>query len=150
MNLNCTLASSPSNAQSLPSCTLNPTSVTITSGQSGNTVVTVHTTAATITAGAQATRQNLGVFGGGGAVLAGLLLFGISPRRRRWMSMLILLWVIAVAGTIGCGGAGSASFRQVGTNIPATTPGSYTFTITGTDSINPAISTSTNLTIAVQ
>ncbi len=150
MELNCALTAFPSNAQGLPTCTLSPTSIAITPGQSGNTVVTVHTTAATITGGAQSAFQKLGALGGGGAILAGLLFFGIAPRRRRWISMLILLCVIAAAGALGCGASGGTNFREVGTGNPATTQGSYTFTITGTDSANPAIATSTNFTITVQ
>jgi len=150
VDLNCALTAFPANAQSLPTCSLSPSSVTIASGQSGSTVVTVLTTAAAITAGSQATPRNLGALSGGGVFLAGVLLFGISPRRRRWMSMLILLWVVAAGGTIGCGNGGGTGLKQVGTNTPATTQGSYTFMVTGTDSINPAIATSTNFTVTVQ
>jgi hypothetical protein len=150
VDLNCALTAFPANAQSLPTCSLSPSSVTIASGQSGSTVVTVLTTAAAITAGSQATPRNLGALSGGGVFLAGVLLFGISPRRRRWMSMLIILWVVAAGGTIGCGNGGGTGLKQVGTNTPATTQGSYTFMVTGTDSINPAIATSTNFTVTVQ
>ena len=150
MNLTCALSTPPSNAQSLPTCSLSPTSLAITAGQSGSTVVTVHTTSNTIAAGTQAKRQYPWLFGEGGAVLAGVLLFGFSPRRRRWMSMLIVLAVIAAAGTIGCGGAGIASIASSGASTQATTKGNYTFTVTGTDSVNPAITASTSLTITVQ
>lgn len=50
MNLTCTLAASPSGAKSLPTCRLNPASVTITSGGTGTSVLTVNTTAASNTA----------------------------------------------------------------------------------------------------
>jgi hypothetical protein len=63
--------------------------------------------------------------------------------------MLVLFFVIAVSGAIGCGGSGS-SFVTKGTNTPATTKGNYTFTVTGTDSTTPSITTSTNFTITVQ
>jgi len=58
--------------------------------------------------------------------------------------------VIAAAGTIGCGGAGIASIASSGASTQATTKGNYTFTVTGTDSVNPAITASTSLTITVQ
>ena len=149
MKLSCALTAAPSNAQGLPTCVLNPSYITIASGRSGTTIVTVHITAATITAAVQASTRNPGLLGGAGAVLAGVFMFGISSRRRRWMSMLVLLFAIAVAGTIGCGGSGS-SFLPVGKSTPATTKGSYTFTVTGTDSANPTITVSTNFTITVQ
>ena len=149
MKLICTLSSSPTGAQSLPTCSLNPASITITSGKSGATVLTVHTTTATI-AVAESDTRDLRTLGGGGAVLAAVLMFGISSRRRRWMSMLILMWVIAVSGAIGCGGAGGTSFVPVGTDAPATSKGSYTFTVAGTDSADSTITASTNFTITVQ
>jgi hypothetical protein len=84
----------------------------------------------------------------GGAALAGVLMFSIPSRRRRWIPMLILLWgVIAAAGTIGCGGNGSSPI--VGQGTPATTAGSYIFTVAGTDSINSKITSSTTVTIIV-
>ena len=86
----------------------------------------------------------------GRAVLAGILLLGISPRRRRWLSMLIVLSVIAAAGTLGCGGAGSATLVPSGNSNPSTTKGNYTFTVTGTNSVATGITASTSFTITVQ
>jgi hypothetical protein len=148
MNLSCTLTTSPSGAENLPTCGFSPASITVTSGKSNPTTMTVRTTTAIITV-AQSDTPGLKAFGGGGAALAAMLMFGIASRRRRWMSMLILIFVIAVGGAIGCGGAGGASLQPVdGTN--ATTKGSYTFTVTSSDSTNPAITASTNFTITVQ
>jgi hypothetical protein len=84
MNLACTLTSSPTGAQSLPTCSLNPASVTLASGGNGTSALTVKTTAASTTALARPTDQHLWKLGGGGAVLAAVLLFGIPFRRRRF------------------------------------------------------------------
>jgi hypothetical protein len=149
INLSCTLTSSPSGAQNLPTCGLDPASLTIVSGKTATSVLTVHTTTATITV-AQSNTLDLKILGGGGAVLASVLMFGISGRRRRWMSMLILMWTIAVAGVTGCGGAISTSSSSAGGTAPATTKGTYAFVVTGTDSTDPTITTSTNFTITVQ
>jgi hypothetical protein len=147
MNLTCSLKSSPSGAVSLPTCSVSPASVTIAAGGSGTTTFTVKTVAASSSAKLQPSHMNLWGLGGGTA-LAGLLMLWIPNRRRRWLSMALLLWVLGAAATIGCGGGGGT-----GKSVPAvdaTTAGNYTFTLTGTDSANSAITTSTNVAVTVQ
>ena len=147
VDLSCALTGSPNGAVSLPTCSLNPTSLPLTPGSKGTTVLTVQTTAAT-TAMAQPAGNGLWGIGGGGLAVVALLMFGIPSRRRRWLSMIVLLFVVAVAGTIGCGGH-SSSGGGGGTGTPATTAGVYTFTVTGTDSANSAIKTSTTVSVTV-
>jgi hypothetical protein len=148
LKLTCTLSTSPSGAQSLPTCNLNPASVTLAPGRSGTTVFTVNSTAASTTALAHPSQRNLLGMGGGGFVVAAVLILGV-PRRRRWLSWAVLLWAIAFAGTTGCGG-GSSSSTTISSSTPATTAGSYTFTVTGTDSVNSKITVSTNVNVTVQ
>lgn len=148
MKLTCALTNSPAGAQSLPTCSLNPTSVAITAGGNGTATLSLQTTAATNTA--MTHPFGLGFLGfGGGSFLAGLIMIGVPSRRRRWMSMLGLLLVIFVAGTIGCGG-GSSSKPPSNPGTPATTAGNYTFTVTGTDTANSSITTSATVTLTVQ
>jgi len=149
MNMNCALTASPMGALSLPTCSLNPTSVTITSGGNGTTVFTVQTTGASSTAMLAPTRRMLLGLGGGGTILAGLLLIGVPSRRRRWISMMALLWIVVAAEVIGCGGGGTNT-GSGGSGTPATTAGSYTFKVTGTDSANSTITAATNVTVTVQ
>jgi len=119
MKMSCTLTGSPSGAQSLPTCSLNPTTMNITTGGTGSTTLTVQTTAASTTALLVPVRMKLlGL--GGGTILAGLFLIGVPTRRRRWMEMIVLLWVLVTASAIGCGGSGGSSsgsggraFRQL-------------------------------------
>jgi hypothetical protein len=147
MNMTCTLAGSPAGAQDLPVCSMNPASVTLAAGGSGNGELIVKTTPTIVSGLVNPSGQNLWRLGSGGAVLAVTLMFGIPSRRRRWLSMLALLFVVAAAGVIGCGG------KQTFTppvSTPGTTAGSYTFTVTGTDSANSTITTSTSVTITVQ
>jgi sugar lactone lactonase YvrE len=146
MNLTCSLTNSPAGAQSLPTCTLNPATVTLVPGGSGSTVLTVKTSAASTAHLARPIREML--FGGGGTALAMLLMFGIPARRRRWASMLTLLLILA-SWTVGCGG-GSTSTASITPTTPATTAGSYTFVLTGTDTANTKTTTSANVTITVQ
>jgi subtilase family serine protease len=150
LNLTCSLTTSPSGAQSLPKCSLSPTSVTITAGGSGTTTLTVQTTAASSASLGQPFGQKLWGRGGGGAVLALLLMFGLPARRRRWLLMLVLLGIVAAAGVIGCGGGSSNSSTNNTPVTPATTPGNYVFTVAGVDSANAQITTSTPVTVTVQ
>ncbi|GGG88162.1 hypothetical protein GCM10011585_35290 [Edaphobacter dinghuensis] len=156
MNMSCTLVGSPAGAQSLPTCSLNPTSVKIATGGTGATVLTVQTKAASTTALIAPTRMNLFGFGGG-TILAGLFLIGVPARRRRWMPMLALLLIVVVAGVVGCAGSdssnsgsGGSGSGPGGSSIPATTAGTYTFTLTGVDSANSSITTSANAVVIVQ
>jgi xanthine/CO dehydrogenase XdhC/CoxF family maturation factor len=151
MNLTCTLTSSPAGAQSLPTCALNPASVTLASGGNGTSTLTVKTTAASTTALARPTEQHFWKLGSGGAALAALLLFGIPFRRRRWTSMLALLLFVAAAGAIGCvSSKGTSGGSGGGSSTPATTSGNYSFTVAATDSVNAKITASTTVTLTVQ
>jgi hypothetical protein len=149
LNLTCTLAGAPVGAQSVPTCKLNPTSVTITAGGSSTTELTVKTTSASSSALARPSGYIWGL-GSGGAVLAAMLMFGIPVRRRHWFSMLLLLVGMATAGAIGCGGGGNAPGSPVTPSTPATTAGSYTFRVTGTDAATASITTATTVSVTVR
>jgi hypothetical protein len=147
LNLTCSLTKSPTGAQALPACTLAPTSVTLKASGTGTTALSVTTTAASTTAlFREPSRKSLWGLGGGGSVLAVLLLCGIPARRRRWLSVLMLLWVVLASAAIGCGGGGSAK----GVPTAATTSGNYTFTVTGTDAKDATITTSATVVVTVQ
>jgi hypothetical protein len=151
LNLSCALATSPANAQSLPTCSLNPTSIAITAGGSATAMMTVKTTAASNSAQAAPNSLRLLGVGGGGTILAGLLWLGIPARRRRWFALAVLACFLGAAGLLtGCGGGGSSSTGPTPPSTPATTAGTYTFTITGTDSANSAITAAVNLNVVVQ
>jgi hypothetical protein len=149
LNLICTLTGSPTVAVSLPTCTANPTSVPLVSSGSGSSTLTIHTTAASNSAMNRPAGLNPWRFGG--AVLAALVCFGLPSRRRRWITMTVLLFALLTAGAIGCGGGGGSSGSSgTGPSTPATTAGTYTFTLTATDSANAKIATSASFTVAVE
>ena len=150
LNLACKLTGSPSGAVSLPTCSLNPASLTLTTGGSGTTKLTIATTAASTASLVVPSSKSLWGLGGGGAVLAVLLMCGIPARRRRLASMLALLWLVAVGFTIGCGGGGGGNSGNNTPPTPATTAGNYTFTVTGADASNSAITTSTTVSVTVK
>jgi hypothetical protein len=150
MNLTCSVTASPSGAQSVPACSLNPASIELASGGSGTAVLTVTTTAASPASAG----LNLWPMGGG-SLLAALVMFGIPSRRRRWASALMVLLVMAGGGAIGCGGGGvggggGGNQKAVQPSTPATTAGSYTLTVTATDAANSNLTTSTNVIITVE
>ncbi len=149
MNLTCKLTASPSGAQSLPTCALNPTSLTLLTSGSATTTLSVSTTAASSASLAMPKLLKLWGLGSGGSALALVVIFGVSLRRRRWLSMLVFICLTVAAGVIGCGGGEGGSPKQ-SQGTPGTTAGIYTFTVTGTDSSNAKITTSVNVTIAVQ
>jgi sugar lactone lactonase YvrE len=139
LNLTCALTASPANAQSLPTCSLNPASVVVAAGGKATTVVTVNTTAAS-------SGNALNQWGGGG-ILALALLFVAPSLRRRKTTLLLIACGIAI---IGCGGGGTASSTPPSTTTPATTPGTYTFLVTATDASNAKVTASANLTVTVE
>ena len=148
MNFACSLTASPTAAQSLPTCSLSPTSVVVAAGSSGTTAVTMHTTAAS-TSAVRRVSSSLLPLAGGGTVLSFALLIGVPARRRR-IAIFMMLMALATVGAIGCGGGGNGATPPIGPVTPATTAGNYTFTITGTDSMHASITVSANVTVTVQ
>ncbi|HKO20316.1 MAG TPA: hypothetical protein VJU82_15675 [Acidobacteriaceae bacterium] len=147
MNLSCALTASPTNAQNLPVCSLNPSSVKLSSSATSTVAVSI-TTAAASTASLEpsAIPQQWGRRFGDVAI-ACIVFLGL-PRRRRWTGLLILVCGLFAAGVTGCGGSGSGSGSH--TSTPGTTAGAYTFTLTASDSANSTIRTSTTITLNVQ
>ena len=149
MNLTCALISSPTGAQSLPTCSLAPTSLTLTAGGNGTSILTIHTKAASNAIFGSPFDQKLSWLGGGGTAFAAILLLGLPAKRRRWMSHLGLLCLVLSFAAIGCGGGGGQSTTpQPGS--PATTAGVYTFAVVGTDATNAKIAVSRSVTITVR
>ena len=64
LDVTCALTASPTGAQSLPTCSMNPTSVPLTSGGTGTSTLTVQTTAAVTTAQSHSAGQSLQWLGG--------------------------------------------------------------------------------------
>ncbi len=139
LKLTCTLTASPAGAQSVPTCNVNPASVSIAAGGNATTTVTVNTTKAS---SGSALNQ-----WGGGSMIALALLFAVPSLRRRKTTLLLVVCGIVI---IGCGGGGNPGTGTPPASTPATTPGSYTFRVTASDASNANVTTSANLTITVQ
>jgi hypothetical protein len=140
----CTLTGYTPGDEYLPTCSIsNGTNVAM----GGTATATVNTTAASSElVYPKVPGKGKGWEGaGGGAVLAFLLFLGIPARRRSWRSMLGVLVLMVVLGSLaGCGGGGSITTGNSGT-----TPGNYIFTVTatGTPSVTPAPTTSFTVTV---
>jgi hypothetical protein len=150
--LSCALTGAPAGAESLPTCSLKPASITFQDGGSNTVTVTMDTTGASSNAPNNALLrsypQRLWPLGDGGALVAGVVLLGLPGRRRRTLWMLALLVAAVAMGASGCGGGGSAGGGGGGTS--GTTPGNYVFTVSGMATDSSQTSVSSTVTITVQ
>jgi len=134
-------SSSCSGLPSLTTCSFSPVSVT----GSGNTTVTVRTTAPSSAAVRGAT------FPGVAIVFAGMLLIGVPSRRlRSYGAFAIIICVLAI-GSLACGGAGGPPVCGSGGSCgnPGTPKGSYSVTVTARTS-DQAITHTAGFTLVVQ
>ncbi len=142
-----------------PSFTVSP--VTLTSGNSTTTVLTIkasQTTTASNAHAPQAPRTSPWYVAGSGTALAAMLMFSL-PRRRRWGALFLVLLSVGALTASGCGsntvsapGSGSSGSGgtggggTTGTTVPATA-GTYSLTITA---VSGSLTHSSQLTVTVQ
>jgi Abnormal spindle-like microcephaly-assoc'd, ASPM-SPD-2-Hydin/NHL repeat len=129
VNLSCAIT--PAAASDPAVCSV-PASVTV----SGATAQTATLTITSSAASAQNKRMRPFWPGAGGAVLACVLIWLAPVRRRRWLTLLAGLVLLAAIGGIGCGGGSNAGGGGGGNgggapSNPGTSPGTYTVTVTG-------------------
>jgi subtilase family serine protease len=111
------------------SCSLNPTSLDMSTGTTNNTATATLsiTTVAELQMPSPWHRRGT-LFGATGGLFAAVILGGIPlRRRRRWLAVLGLVLCVAVLVGVGCGGGSSGGGGNSGT--PA---GTYSITVTGT------------------
>jgi trimeric autotransporter adhesin len=155
--LSCGLVSSPPGAANLPTCSI-PQSVNIPGTAAVTATMTINSTAASSGGLVQIPREPLplrlprNVPGwlavSAATVVAALLLLGIrSQGRYRWL-LARLAFVLAVIGSaVACGGGSSGPPPPP--PIPGTTPGTYTFSVTGSFTAKGATGTTENTTVTV-
>jgi hypothetical protein len=145
VKLTCSVTTKLTGVSDMPTCSLNPASVTITGTASRTSTLTVNTTAAS-----SAENQKRSPFwpSTSGATFALVLLF-VRPRKRKNPVALIgLLFLLVSAGLIGCGGGSSGSGGGGGSGgNTGTTPGAYTITVTGTSGLVNAMVGAVSLTV---
>ena len=129
VNLSCSVTTRLTGVSDMPTCSLNPTSVTISGTAAQTSTLTVNTTAAS-----SAESQKRSVFwpSASGATFALVFLF-VKPRKRKDCVALIgLLLLFVSTGLIACGGgSGGSGGGGGGGGNTGTTPGAYTITVTG-------------------
>jgi trimeric autotransporter adhesin len=138
-------------------CSLSPTSLTV----SGNTTATLSVVAATTSS--SAIRASTWWVASGGATLACVFFFGLPASRRRWGAMTGLMLLVFLTAGIGCGGGGGGNSGGGsggsgggsggggggggGSTTTPATAGTYTVVVTGTQ--GTAISHSAAVTVVV-
>ncbi len=145
----------------------NVANATVSGTTPATTSVTLYTSASDCSSAGIAKRATMHRFAGAGvaasheppaprgktlpvglAALAGVLLLGLR-RRAKWITMLGCVLLLAGAGlAIGCGGGGGSSGGGSTSNnyVPK---GSYTLSVTGTDTVTNSITNSTTFTLTV-
>jgi hypothetical protein len=145
VSLTATVTTGPNGAVYPPTFSFGSTSPVAISGISAATAVLVISTTAPSANSAYRDHPAPLWYEGAGATFACVLIFGLSGRRRRlWNLVRMLALIVVLANAVlACGGGGGGGG---GANIPGTTPGSYTITVTGRSGSITATST-VNLTV---
>ena len=131
VNLSCAIT--PTAANDPPTCTLSPSSVTLSGTTTQTSTLTVLSTGSTSSVIRPIWRPV------GGTALAVILMFAIPRRRRNWLAMLLFLAIVVSGSILGCGGSSNKN--------KGTTAGSYTVTVTGTSGNTSATIATVPLTV---
>jgi hypothetical protein len=121
------------------------TPVSITGTSAGTATLTVTTYAqGPVCAAMNDEHREFPWYAGGSAVVACVLLCGIPARRRKWRAMrgMMALLVALAGGVVACGGSSGHACPAIA-SPPATTPGIYTVSVTGTSGAQTATGTFT-------
>ncbi len=153
VSLSAAVTSSPAGAQNIPTVSFGATSpVTVAGSAGGSATLSISTTPSTSAALTRPAPQGSSPIIGGGIAMAGLLLLGLSGKRRRAGGYHSLTLIAAIAflftltfGIVGCGGGSSPAPASTGT--PGTTAGTYTINVTATSG---SITSTSPITLTVQ
>jgi hypothetical protein len=147
VDLTCSVTTTLSDVRDIPTCSLNPTSVTISDAAAQTATLTVRTTPASSAENQK--RSPLWVLASGATFTFGLL-FVMPPKRKNRVALIgLLVLFISSTGLIGCGGGNvGGGGGGGGLSNSGTTSGAYTITVTGTSgSVSATVGT---VTLTVQ
>ena len=134
VNLTCTVTGSNPKDQHIPTCSFNPTKVTIASGLASESKLTLSTTASSAHASVGGVSTSPFAVIGELSLASLFVLLLPGPRsRRRYLVVLLGLLVLMSCVTACGGGDGSSSSGGVGTTVSGTTPDTYTVTFRAAD-----------------
>jgi subtilase family serine protease len=125
-------------------CSLNPTSVSLTNVAKTQTAALSIGTLARLDYPVGPRRRDMWLAGAGSTLFAAVVLCGVPSRRRRRSVILSLLLVASISTIVACGSSSGGGGGGGGTGTPA---GTYTVTVTGT---GPSTSHSTTVSVTVQ
>lgn len=140
------LTCKPASASAQITCSLSPTSVTV-SGTGTTSMMTMSTTAPHVLSGTSASARphGLGWLAAGSSVLlAGIFFAGGSARRRRYVAGFGLMLMVFFAAGLGCGGGSSSGGSSQNAGTPA---GTYSIVVTATSG---GLSHTANVALIVQ
>jgi trimeric autotransporter adhesin len=145
VNLTCSVVfAGTGTASNLPTCSFDSNQVKISGTASGSSMLEISTTGIETASRRGPRSPRYAPFPAKGVgILACACLLGTKGRRRRWISALMLLVLVAlIGGSIGCGGGNESPAEQAGT-----TAGRYTVTVSAT---SDDVSASDPVTVVVQ
>ena len=150
VNLAAAIASGPAGAQHAPTFTFGSTNqVSITGAGAATATLTVSTTPATMASALPGGRPGqVNGYATGAATVAFVLFAGFAARRRKWITLVGMLTLLAVftGGLAACSGGGSGT-PGGSHNDPGTTAGTYTITLTASSGATTSTGT---ITLTVQ
>src|SRR5581483_6826831 len=124
VDLTCSITTALTSVSDMPTCSLNPTSVTISGTNTQTSTLTVKTTAAS-----SANNKEKSLFWPftNGTTLALVSLVVVPRKRKNRVAILGLLLLFISSGFVACGGGNTGGGGVSGNG--GTTPGAYTITV---------------------
>ena len=149
VNLTCTVTGTRSSDVSIPKCSFNPAAVTITTGNAGNSTLTVTTTAPGKSA-AVVSRNRALLAVRGGLMFACVILVGFPGRRRSLALLRATICATVLGGILACGGGNNATPPPGGGDAsPGTTSDLYTITFHAADAATGTLTAQDYFTLSV-
>lgn len=146
--LACTVTTAPAGATDPITCSISPSSVTISGAAAATSTLTISSTARTTSALLQPSLRNMS-----GTALAIGLFFLLPLRRirklRGLLALVLLAGLVSLGSLMGCGGSGSGKTSPPGggTTQTGTTAGAYVVTVTATSADATTQTTTVNVTV---